>query len=112
MVLPCRIGSAAGAAAALPAAPAARADAAGQHHSSRRAGRLAILQHTDASFIPKTGCFSCQADDSFTASRRQGLARRRGFRVDEKLSARQVAANAGLLQTIRDLAGAPTLPST
>jgi len=62
---------------------------------------LALLQRTDASFMPKTGCFSCH-NNSLTAAA-VAAARKSGFRVDEKTAAQQVGANAGALQGIRDL---------
>jgi len=61
---------------------------------------LALLQRTDASFIPKTGCFSCH-NNSLTAVS-VATARKAGFRVDEKIAAQQVQINAGALQGLRD----------
>ena len=62
---------------------------------------LALLQRTDASFMPKTGCFSCHNDSLVAAA--VATARKNGFRVDEKIAAQQVGANAGTLQGTRDL---------
>jgi hypothetical protein len=62
---------------------------------------LALLQRGDASFIPKTGCFSCH-NNSLTAVS-VAAARKAGFRVDEKIAAQQVQIHAGALQGIRDL---------
>lgn len=62
---------------------------------------LPLLQRTDASFMPKTGCFSCH-NNSITAMS-VSVARKAGFRVDEKTAGQQVQANAGALQGIRDL---------
>jgi ankyrin repeat protein len=61
---------------------------------------LALLQRTDASFVPKAGCFSCH-NQSLEAMA-VGLARKNGYRVDEQTSARQVQVNAAVLQGIRD----------
>ena len=62
---------------------------------------LALLQRTDASFVPKAGCFSCH--NQSLGAMAVGLARKNGFRVDEQTSARQVKVNAGALQGSRDL---------
>ena len=62
---------------------------------------LSLLQRTDASFVPKAGCFSCH-NQSLEAMA-VGLARKSGFRVDEETSARQVKVNAGALEGSRDL---------
>ena len=62
---------------------------------------LALLQRTDASFIPKTGCFSCHNNSLAAVS--VATARKAGFRVDEKIAAQQVHMNAGALTGIRDL---------
>jgi ankyrin repeat protein len=62
---------------------------------------LALLQRTDASFIPKAGCFSCH-NNSLTAMA-LGSARKAGFHVDEKTAGQQVQVNAGALQGVRDL---------
>ena len=61
---------------------------------------LALLQRTDASFVPKAGCFSCH-NQSLSAMA-VGMARKNGFRVDEQTSAMQVKANAGALAGSRD----------
>jgi hypothetical protein len=63
-------------------------------------GSLSLLQRTDASFMPKAGCFSCHNDS--LAAMAVGLARKSGFRVDEQTSARQVKVNAGALAGSRD----------
>jgi ankyrin repeat protein len=62
---------------------------------------LALLQRTDASFVPKAGCFSCH--NQSLAAMAVGLARKNGFRVDEQTAARQVTVNAGSLAGARDL---------
>ena len=62
---------------------------------------LPLLQRTDASFVPKAGCFSCH--NQSIAAMAVGLARKNGFRVDEQTAARQVKVNAGALEGIRNL---------
>ncbi|HEY1221830.1 MAG: ankyrin repeat domain-containing protein [Bryobacteraceae bacterium] len=62
---------------------------------------LPLLQRTDASFVPKAGCFSCH--NQSIAAMAVGLARKNGFQVDEQTAARQVKVNAGALQGSRDL---------
>ena len=64
-------------------------------------GSLSLLQRTDASFVPKAGCFSCH--NQSLAAMAVGLARKNGFRVDEQTSAVQVKVNVGVLAGIRDL---------
>jgi ankyrin repeat protein len=61
---------------------------------------LSLLQRTDASFMPKAGCFSCH--NQSLAAVAVGLARKNGYRVDEQTSAGQVRANAGALAGSRD----------
>jgi ankyrin repeat protein len=62
---------------------------------------LPLLQRTDASFVPKAGCFSCH-NQSLTAMA-VALARKNGFQVDEQTAARQVKVNAGSLAGISNL---------
>jgi ankyrin repeat protein len=62
---------------------------------------LPLLQRTDASFVPKSGCFSCH--NQSLAAMTVALARKSGFPVDEQTSARQVKVNAGALGGVRDL---------
>jgi ankyrin repeat protein len=62
---------------------------------------LALLQRADADFVPKAGCFSCH-NQSITAMA-VGIARKRGFAVDEKTAARQLKVNAGALESLRDM---------
>ncbi len=62
---------------------------------------LSLLQRTDASFVPKAGCFSCH-NQSLSAMA-VALARKKGFRVDEQTAAQQVKVNAGSLEGSRDL---------
>lgn len=61
---------------------------------------LSLLQRTDASFVPKAGCFSCHNQSLIAMA--VGLARKSGFRVDEQTSAQQVKVNAGALEGSRD----------
>jgi ankyrin repeat protein len=62
---------------------------------------LPLLQRTDASFIRKTGCVSCHNDS--LAAMASGLARKRGFALEETIAAQQVRANADVLEQKRDL---------
>jgi ankyrin repeat protein len=64
-------------------------------------GSLSLLQRTDASFMPKSGCFSCH--NQSLAAMAVGFARKNGFRVDEHTSAGQVQANAMALRASRDI---------
>jgi len=57
---------------------------------------LPLLQRADAGFTAKSGCISCH-NESFTAMA-IGLARDRGFTVDERLSAAQVRVNVAYLR--------------
>jgi hypothetical protein len=65
------------------------------------AASLPLIQRTDASFVPKTGCFSCH-NQSLEAMA-VGAARKSGFKIDEPVAKRQVMINAGALTGIRDL---------
>ena len=89
---------AAGAAEDMPAPPADMP--AGNTIAAAVSRSLPLLQRTDASFMPKSGCFSCH-NQSLEAMA-VGQARKSGFRVDEQTSAQQVRANAGALAGIRD----------
>ncbi|MEO8592237.1 MAG: ankyrin repeat domain-containing protein [Candidatus Solibacter sp.] len=62
---------------------------------------LPLLQRTDASFVPKAGCFSChnQSLEAMALS----TARKSGFKVDERTAKQQVMMNAGSLGGLRDL---------
>jgi len=62
---------------------------------------LALLQRTDASFVPKAGCFSCHNQSLEAIAVAQG--RKSGFKVDEGLARRQVKMNAGALTGARDI---------
>jgi ankyrin repeat protein len=91
----------AGATSGVPAEPAAPAAMRrGNTIQAAVAGSLPLLQRTDASFVPKAGCFSCH-NQSLEAMA-IGLARKNGFPVDEQTAARQVKVNAGVLAGIRD----------
>jgi ankyrin repeat protein len=61
---------------------------------------LPLLQRADANFTAKAGCVSCH-NDSMPAMA-VGLARSRGFRIDEKIASEQVRANALILEKNRD----------
>jgi ankyrin repeat protein len=65
------------------------------------ASGLALLQRTDASFVPKAGCFSCHNQSLEAMAIAQ--ARKSGFRVDEKTASQQVMVNAGSLAGSRDI---------
>ena len=62
---------------------------------------LPLIQKGDAGFTAKSGCISCH-NNSLVAMA-VGLARARGFSVDESLSRQQVKANAANLLHQRDL---------
>ncbi len=62
---------------------------------------LSLLQKTDASFMPKSGCFSCH-NESLTAMA-VGVSRKNGFRPDERVAALQLRANAAALEASRDI---------
>jgi ankyrin repeat protein len=64
-------------------------------------GALPLLQRTDLSFVPKTGCFSCHNES--LAAMAGALARKKGFPVDERTAAQEVKANVGVLEASRDL---------
>jgi ankyrin repeat protein len=83
----------------VPAQPAAMRQ--GNTIQAAVPGSLALLQRTDASFMPKTGCFSCH--NNSLAAVAVAAARKTGFRVDEKTAVQQVNASAGALQGIRDV---------
>ena len=61
---------------------------------------IPLLQRADSNFVPKAGCISCH-NNSLEAMT-VGLARKRGFRVDEQMSAQQVKANVLALEKMRD----------
>jgi len=68
---------------------------------------LALLQRTDASFVPNTGCISCHSNNLVAMA--VAGARKAGFAVDEKTASRQVVANAASLEVSRDLLHQGTL---
>ncbi len=61
---------------------------------------LPQLQRADASFISHSGCVSCH-NNSLTAMT-VGLARKRGFHIDEKSDAAQVQVSGEMLAKLRD----------
>jgi ankyrin repeat protein len=61
---------------------------------------IPLLQRADANFVTSSGCVSCH-NNSLTAMT-MGLARKQGFRVDEKIAATQVRANIESLAKTRD----------
>jgi ankyrin repeat protein len=61
---------------------------------------LPLLQRADAGFTSKSGCVSCH-NDSISAMA-IGLARSRGFKLDEKLAAEQVKVNVSFLAQNRE----------
>jgi ankyrin repeat protein len=62
---------------------------------------LPILQRGDAGFTAKSGCISCHNDSLIAMA--VGMARSRGFRVDEALDRKQIQANVAFLTHQRDL---------
>jgi ankyrin repeat protein len=89
---------------AMSANPAAAAEPSTRRGNTIRAaveGSLPLLQRTDASFVPKAGCFSCH--NQSLAAMAVGSARKNGFPVNEKLSAQQVKVNVRALQASRDV---------
>jgi hypothetical protein len=61
---------------------------------------LPLMQRADASFSTGSGCISCH-NNSITAMT-VGLARKRGFRIDEETATAQVRANTRALEKLRD----------
>jgi ankyrin repeat protein len=61
---------------------------------------IPLLQRADANFVTNTGCVSCH-NNSMTAMT-VGLARKRGFRIDETTASAQVKANVEALEKLRD----------
>ena len=61
---------------------------------------LPLLQHADANFANASGCVSCH-NNSMTAMT-VGLARKRGFQIDEKIASEQVKVNVETLEKLRD----------
>ncbi len=61
---------------------------------------LPLLQRADAGFTAKSGCVSCH-NDSFTAMT-IGMARSRGFKIDEKIAAGQVKTNVQFVEHTRE----------
>jgi hypothetical protein len=61
---------------------------------------IPLLQRADATFSTRSGCISCH-DNSLTAMA-VGLARKRGFRIDEETASAQVRVNVQALEKLRD----------
>ena len=61
---------------------------------------LPLLQRADSYFTNSTACFSCH-NNSMQAMA-VGLARKRGFRIDEQVAAAQVRFNVQALEALRD----------
>jgi ankyrin repeat protein len=62
---------------------------------------IPLLQRADANFATTSGCVSCH-NNSLTAMT-VGLARKQGFRIDEKTASTQLQVNAGMLEKTRDM---------
>ena len=92
------LAKAGGTSALSPAAAPAPRRAESVEQAIRRS--LPVLQRGDAGFTAKSGCISCHNDS--LAATAVGLARSRGFRVDERISAKQVRVNASYLEHERD----------
>jgi len=90
-----------GATGAVPASVEPASTRSGNSLQAAVMGSLPLLQRTDASFVPKAGCVSCH--NQSLGAMAVALARKRGFRVDEQLSAQQVKVNAGALAGSRDI---------
>jgi hypothetical protein len=74
-----------------------------RHHNSIRSAvqdSLPLLQHADSYFAKNTACFSCH--DNSMAAMTMGLARTRGFRIDETTASAQVRFNVDVLEAWRD----------
>jgi ankyrin repeat protein len=61
---------------------------------------LPLLQRADANFTAKAGCVSCHNDSMVAMA--VGLARSRGFEIDENTAKAQVRVNAQALENVRD----------
>jgi hypothetical protein len=61
---------------------------------------LPPIQKADAGFTAQSGCISCHNNN--IAAMAIGLARKNGYRVDEKIAAQQVKINAAYLEHSRD----------
>jgi ankyrin repeat protein len=62
---------------------------------------LPLLQRSDAGFSNKAGCVSCH--NNSMAAMAVGLARTRGFRIDEQIASAQVKTNVASLEKRREL---------
>jgi hypothetical protein len=63
-------------------------------------GSIPLIQRANANFAAKSGCISCHNDS--VAAMTVSLARKKGFRVNEKIAAGQVMANVAFLEKTRD----------
>ena len=61
---------------------------------------IPLLQRSDAAFSNGSGCISCH-NNSLSAMT-MGIARKRGFRIDEQTASAQVRANVLALEKLRD----------
>ena len=61
---------------------------------------LPLLQHADVTFSKNTACFSCHNNSMEAAA--IGLARKRGFQIDEPTASAQLRFNAEALEAVRD----------
>ena len=61
---------------------------------------LPLIQRADAGFTSKSGCISCH--NNSIAAMTVGLARKNGYRVDERLAGQQLKTNASYLEHQRD----------
>ena len=71
--------------------------------ASRNAVQASLppLQRADAKFTANAGCISCHNDS--LAAMAVGLARKRGFRIDEQTASAQVRTNVQFLEKSRDI---------
>jgi len=72
------------------------------NNSIRRAVQdsLPLLQHADANFAKNTACISCHNNSMEAAA--IGLARKRGFQIDEPIASAQLRFNVEVLESLRD----------
>jgi len=84
------------------AAPASRSWKSRSGNTIRTAvdGSLPLIQRADANFVPKVGCVACH--NNSLAAITVSLARKTGFRVDEKIAVQQVKENAAFVAKYRE----------
>jgi ankyrin repeat protein len=85
--------------AAVPATPDAKPSPAPTTNAAVQRS-LVPIQQADASFSKQSGCISCHNNN--IAAMAIGLARKNGYRVDEKIAAQQVKVNAAYLEHMRE----------